>query len=154
MLCNLTILSKIAKIANKKGAHVIAAGRRLALASQRSRLRQTSAPVIRNRRGEQAIQVSATEAKNKLGELLDSVLRGGLVLISKHETPKAVLLSMDEYDALSSSAQTKLDALNEEFDALLARMQTAKARAGMNAAFSASSKQLGKAALAAARKRG
>lgn len=110
--------------------------------------------MIRNRRGEEAIQVSATEAKNKLGELLDSVLRGGLVLISKHETPKAVLLSMEEYDALSSSAQTKLDAMNDEFDALLARMQTAKARAGMHAAFSASPKQLGKAALAAARKRG
>ena len=50
-------------------------------------------------------------------------------------------------------AQSKLDAQNAEFDALLARMQTAKARAGMKAAISASPKQLGKAAVGAARKR-
>jgi hypothetical protein len=43
--------------------------------------------------------------------------------------------------------------LNDEFDALLARSQTAKARAAMKAAFSASPKLLGKAAVAAARKR-
>jgi hypothetical protein len=41
-----------------------------------------------------------------------------------------------------------------QFDALLARMQTPGARAGMKMAFDASPKQLGKAAVAAARKRG
>jgi len=51
-------------------------------------------------------------------------------------------------------AQSKLEDLNAEFDALLARMQTAKARAGMKAALNASPKRLGKAAVAAARKRG
>jgi len=123
------------------------------MALPRSRTRQTSAPAIRNRRGELAVRVSASEAKNKLGEVLDSVLRGGMVLITKHETPKAVLLSMEEYGALSSAAHGRLDALNGEFDALLAGMQTAKARAGMKAAFAASPRQLGKAAVAAARKR-
>ena len=48
----------------------------------------------------------------------------------------------------------KLDTLSGEFDALLARMQAPKARAGMKAAFDASPKQLGRAAVAAARKRG
>ena len=50
--------------------------------------------------------------------------------------------------------QSKLDVLSSEFDALLARMQTAKARKAMRAAFSASPEQLGKAAVAAARKQG
>ena len=127
--------------------------RRIALAIQRGRLRRSPASAIRNRRGEDPIRISATEAKNKLGEVLDSVLQSGMVLITKHETPRAVLLSMEEYGALSHTTQTRLDILNGEFDALLARMQTAKARAGMKAAFAASPKQLGKAAVEAARKR-
>jgi len=109
--------------------------------------------LIRNRRGEAPVQVSATLAKNKLGEVLDAVLQGGMVLITKHETPRAVLLSMEEYAALSRAPQTRLDTLNGEFDALLAGMQTPKARAGRKAAFAASPKQLGKAAVAAARER-
>ena len=100
------------------------------------------------------MKISATDAKNKLGELLDSVVQDGMVLITKHETPKAVLLSMEEYGALSRATQTRLDALNDEFDVLLARMQTPKARAGTRAAFNASPERLGKAAVAAARKRG
>jgi len=41
-----------------------------------------------------------------------------------------------------------------DFDALLAGMQTPKARAGMKAAFDATPRELGRAAVAAARKRG
>jgi antitoxin Phd len=123
------------------------AERRAALANRRNRLRRSSAPAIGKRRGE-AIKVSATEAKETFGGLLDSVLEGGTVLITKHGTPKAVLLSMEDYGALSRATQTRLDALNREFDAMLMRMQTRKARAGMKAAFAALPKQLGKAALA------
>ncbi len=125
----------------------------MTLAIPGSRLKRYPATAIRNRRGELAVKISATEAKNKLGEVLDSVLQGGMVLITKHETPKAVLLSMEEYGELSGRAQSRLDALNGEFDALLERMQSVKSRAGIKAAFSASSKQLGKAAVAAARRR-
>ena len=124
-----------------------------ALTIQPSPIKQSPVPAIRNRRGEAPAKISATEAKNNLGEVLDRVMQGGMVLITKHETPKAVLLSMEEYGALSSAAHTKLDALNGEFDALLERMQTDKARAGTKAAFAASPKQLGKAAVAVARKR-
>ncbi|MGH9661680.1 MAG: hypothetical protein ACRD96_24240 [Bryobacteraceae bacterium] len=42
--------------------------------------------------------------------------------------------------------------MSDEFDALLARMQTPASRAGMRSAFRASPKQLGKAAAVAARK--
>ncbi len=123
------------------------------MAIKRSRSRRSPIPAINNRRGEAPVKISATEAKNRLGEVLDSVMQGGMVLITKHETPRAVLLSMEEYSALSRASQTRLDTLNGEFDGLLARMQTAKARAGMKAAFNASPKRLGKAAVAAARKR-
>jgi len=61
---------------------------------------------------------------------------------------------MDQFKALQDSPQMKLDALSEQFDALLDRMQTPRARRGMSAAFNASPKQLGKAAVVSARKRG
>jgi len=58
-------------------------------------------------------------------------------------------------NASNSCTETReLDTLSAEFDALLVRMQTPAARVGMKSAFNASPKQLGKAAVAAARKRG
>jgi antitoxin Phd len=123
------------------------------LAMQRNRVRQNPVASIRSRGGEAPVEISATLAKNKLGEVLDRVMQGGVVVITRHETPKAVLLSMDEYTALSGAAQSRLDALTTEYDALLLRMQTGKSRAAMKAAFTASPKQLGKAAVAHARKR-
>jgi prevent-host-death family protein len=101
-----------------------------------------------------AARISATVAKNEFGRILDSVIQGGKVVITRHGTPKAVLISFAEFEALSRAGQVKLDTLSGEFDALLARMQTPAARAGMQAAFGASPKQLGKAARAVARKRG
>jgi PHD/YefM family antitoxin component YafN of YafNO toxin-antitoxin module len=81
-------------------------------------------------------------------------IQGGAVVITKHDSPKAVLISVENFNALSGAAETKLDTLSQEFDALLARMQTSKARRGMKAAFAASGKRLGQAAVAAARSRG
>jgi antitoxin Phd len=110
----------------------------------------------RNRRGEliQADSMSATQAKNELARILERVIQGGLVVITKHHVPKAVLLSVDEFNALSGGTENKLNTLSGEFDALLDRMQSPKAKAGMKAAFGASPKRLGKAAVAAIRKRG
>jgi antitoxin Phd len=111
---------------------------------------------FRNRRGERVdpSSVTATDAKKEFARVLEMVIRGGVVVITKHDAPKAVLLSVDEFNALAHAPSSKLDTLSGQFDALLARMQTPKARAGMKAAFAASPKQLGRAAVAAARRRG
>jgi antitoxin Phd len=111
---------------------------------------------IRNGRGEtlEPSSVTASEAKSEFGRVLEMAIQGGAVVITKHDAPKAVLISVETFNALSGAAETKLDALNHEFDALLAQMQTPKARRGMKTAFAASAKQLGKAAVAAARSRG
>lgn len=101
-----------------------------------------------------ATPFTATAAKNDFARLLEIAIRGGRAVITKHDTPKAVLISFDEFKAFTTAGAAKLETLSGEFDALLSRMQTAKARAGMKAAFNASPKQLGKAASAAARKRG
>ena len=113
-----------------------------------------SIAIFRNRRGEQASAFSATDAKKQFGRVLEMALRGGAVVITRHDAPKAVLLSVDEFNALTRATERTLDTLSAEFDAMLARMQTPRARARMTAAFRASPKELGKAARVAARKRG
>ena len=96
---------------------------------------------------------TATEAKHEFGRVLEQAIRGTTVVITKHNAPRAVLISMDEFKALQDAPELKLNTLTEQFDALLNRMQTPKARRGMSSAFNASPKQLGRAAVASARKR-
>ena len=112
--------------------------------------------MFRNSRGEtlEPSSVTASQAKSEFGRVLETAIQGGAVVITRHDAPKAVLISVENFNALSGAAETRLDALNHEFDALLARMQTPKARRGMKTAFAASAKQFGKAAVAAARSRG
>ena len=127
-----------------------------AYAVRLSRSRRNLAVTVHDYQSErqEASSITATEAKNEFGRILEKVIQGGTVVITKHNAPKAVLISMDKFNSLSRANRVKLDMLSGEFDALLARMQTPAARAGMKAAFDASPGQLGKAAVAAARKRG
>jgi prevent-host-death family protein len=95
--------------------------------------------------------VAATRFKNEFGAMFEQAALGGAVAITKHNTPKAVLLSYAEFEALTRASSPVLDELTEEFDALLARMQTPSAKSGMAAAFDATPEQLGRAAVKAAR---
>jgi antitoxin Phd len=95
--------------------------------------------------------VPATRFKNEFGAIFEQAALGGAVAITKHNTPKAVLLSYAEFQALTRSSSPVLDELDDEFDALLAGMQTAETRAGLAAAFDASPDELGRAAVKAAR---
>ena len=97
---------------------------------------------------------TATEAKHEFGRVLEQAIHGETVVITKHDSPRAVLMSIDQFKALQDAPRLKLNTLSNEFDALLERMQTPAARRGMSAAFDASSKRLGRAAVASARKRG
>ena len=97
--------------------------------------------------------VSATAAKNEFGRVLDEAVEKGAVAITRHDTPKAVLLSVDEYEALAAAGARRLEALTAEFDALYARMQTPRVRRGMKAAFDATPEEIGRAAVAEARAR-
>jgi prevent-host-death family protein len=101
-------------------------------------------------------RVTATEAKNEFGRVLDKAIRGDVVVITKHDTPTAILMSVDEFNILlgARKSESKINTLSAEFDSLLARMQSSRALKSMEAAFSASPEQLGRAALAAVRKRG
>jgi antitoxin Phd len=97
---------------------------------------------------------TATEAKNEFGRLLEWAIQGNAVVITRHDTPKAVLISMDEYNALKNAPALQLEGLSKEFDAMHQRMQTPKARAAVKALFHSTPSKLGRAAVVAARKRG
>ena len=124
------------------------------MAIQRNRVRQSPVAAIHNSRGEEPVKISATLAKNKLGEVLDRVMQDGVVVITRHETPKAVLLSMDlEYAALLRRNANQTGRVDNRLRRDAHADADQKSRGGMKAAFNAPSKQLGKAALARARKR-
>ena len=114
-----------------------------------------SAMTFRNRQGEwvDIPRVAASRFKNEFGAIFEQAALGGAVAITKHDAPKAVLLSYAEFESLIKSRASALDDLSAQFDSLLARMQTPKAVQGMAAAFDATPAQPGRAAKAAARKR-
>ena len=120
------------------------------------RTSEDATPTFRNHRGDplETDSFTATEAKSGFGRMLDLAMQGRAVIITKHDAPKAILISVDEFIAFSRAPEARLETLSREFDARLARMQTRKARLAMRKAFNASPKQLGKAAVAAARRRG
>lgn len=98
--------------------------------------------------------VPASRFKNEFGTMLERAAHGGAVAITRHDAPKAVLISYTEFKALVEARAPALDALTARFDDMLARMQTAKARDAVAAAFDASPAVLGRSAVkAAGRKR-
>lgn len=96
--------------------------------------------------------VAATKVKNEFGSILEKTMHSGAVAITRHDTPKAVLLSFAEFESLVKERSRSLDDPNSEFDGLLARMQTPQARKGGEAAFNASPIELGHAAVKTAQK--
>lgn len=102
----------------------------------------------------ETVTMNATDAKNQMGRMLETVMRGGVVLITRHEAPKAAVIPFSEYQRYTRAAEDQLNALRREFDQMLAGMQTAEARGGMQAAFDASPEHLARTAVKHARKRG
>ena len=110
---------------------------------------------FKNSRGElvDVPTVAATRAKNEFGQILEQATHSGAVAITRHDATKAVLLSLAEFESLVSTRSQTLDVLGNEFDELLAGMQTQRSRKGMKAAFNATPAQLGRAALKGARRK-
>ncbi len=108
---------------------------------------------FRNRQGKlvDVPVVAATRLKNEFGTVFEQAAVNGAVVITKHNTPRAVLLSYAEFEALTASSTPALNDLSERFDELLATMQTPEAKAGVAAAFDATPEELGAAAVKAAR---
>ncbi|WP_454788872.1 type II toxin-antitoxin system Phd/YefM family antitoxin [Mycolicibacterium lutetiense] len=107
---------------------------------------------FRNRAGElvDVPSVAATRFKNEFAAIVEQAALGGAVTITKHNAPKAVLISYAEFEALTHANTPALDELTDEFDTLLERMQAPESKAAMAAAFDATPEQLGTAAQSAA----
>jgi prevent-host-death family protein len=96
-------------------------------------------------------EFTATQAKNSFGALMSAAAAHGAVAVTKRNAPEAVLLSIDEYESLVSKIPDPLASLTDEFDALVAKIQSPKSRQAVDAIFSASPRDLGRAAVKAAR---
>ncbi|MCT7660778.1 type II toxin-antitoxin system prevent-host-death family antitoxin [Mycobacterium deserti] len=108
---------------------------------------------FRNREGElvDVPTVAATRFKNEFATIFEQAALGGAVAITKHNTPKAVLLSYAEFEALTRAGTPALDDLASQFDELLEKMQAPSSKRAMTSAFDAAPDQLGDAAVKAAR---
>lgn len=118
----------------------------------RSRTRAPRVRAERVRPAGNAFYMPAAEAKNRFATVLEAVNRGRDVVITKHNTPKAVVLSIEKFDLLTAATTPSLEALTEDFNTRLAHMQTDRVRSAMKRAFSASPDALAKAAVKAARR--
>jgi prevent-host-death family protein len=110
-------------------------------------------PKLRNRRGQPVKQFSATEAKNAFGQVLESAERDGIVAISRHDRPRAVVLSMEAYRELAGGADERLGKLEAEFDAMFEGMQAPGWEEAMQRGFDTPSRAVGPIAVKAARRK-
>lgn len=67
---------------------------------------------------------SATALATKFGDISRAVFQHGATVITKHNEPTMVLMSIERYIQLEHAAGQRLDSLTREFDQLYARMQT------------------------------
>jgi antitoxin Phd len=123
------------------------------LAAKMAKMSVMATLTFRNRDGElvDVPTVAATRFKNEFGTIFEQAALGGAIAITKHNTPKAVLLSYAEFEALTKASTPALDDLSDEFDQLLEKMQTPQSKSAMASAFAATSEQLGRAAEKSAR---
>lgn len=104
----------------------------------------------RDHRGQPMPLYSATDAKNAFGAVLEDAAKYGAVGITKHDKPRFVVLSVDEYASLQPQT---LPQLETEFDQLVERMQTPGATAAWDTLMAADTNELARHALVSPAKR-
>jgi len=104
------------------------------------------------------VTITAMEARNQFRRVLDIAASDRVVVITRYNVPRAVMISVERFHALSGDSRERvehnvmlLDTLAAEFDAMLEKMQTPEAQIAARKAFNASTEELGRAAAAAAR---
>ena len=66
---------------------------------------------------------SSTELATSVGAVTREVLQRGAVVITKHDEPVMVLMSLERYVELERAGTPDLNLLTDRFDELYARMQ-------------------------------
>lgn len=98
--------------------------------------------------------ISATELKNATADVFEQVASRRAVAITRHDKPRAVLLSVEQYEALTGEQKPDwLEKLHVEYRGMLDRMQGPEQRAAAEKLFNATPEELGEAALWAAQQK-
>lgn len=95
-------------------------------------------------------KVSATHLVAGMPKVTSTVMAEGAVLITRHDQPTMVLMSVDRYLKLEKAAAPDLAALTLRFDDMFARMQGETQAQAMADAFAMGPEALGAAAVRAA----
>ena len=96
------------------------------------------------------VPFTRTELAGELPKVSRTVLARGEVIITSHNRPEMVLMTVDRYRELQEASRPSLKALDQEFEALFQSMQTPASREGAQAAFGMRGDELGQIALRAA----
>jgi antitoxin Phd len=109
---------------------------------------------FRNARGElvEVETVPAARLKNEPATVIDRVLTGHAVAITRHDKPKAVLVSYEDFRQLAAAREAPLGALTADFDGLLQTLQSPGAKKALAAAFESTPVEIGRSAVEAAGK--
>lgn len=97
--------------------------------------------------------VTATELKNSTADVIDQVAARRAIAITRHDKPRAVLISIEEYEALTGQDPEWLEDLKRKYQGLLDSMQGPEQQAAAERLFQATPEELGAAAVLAARKK-
>ena len=95
-------------------------------------------------------EITASDLKNKFSEIARLTAREP-VAVTRHNRREFVILTAGQYEEFQQSRRAPLETLAGEFDQLVARMNTPKARRATASLFAAGGKTLGKAAVKARR---
>ncbi|RYD25090.1 MAG: type II toxin-antitoxin system Phd/YefM family antitoxin [Verrucomicrobiaceae bacterium] len=94
--------------------------------------------------------ITASALKNNFGHASRQAAKGALAITRRQRT-EFVLLPVAQYAELQRARQAPLDALSAQFDAMVGKMDTSAARQGTAKLFQAGWKELGQAAVKAAK---
>lgn len=95
-------------------------------------------------------EITASDLKNKFSEVARLTTREP-VAVTRHNRREFVILTAGQYEELQRSRRAPLETLAGEFEQLVAKMNTPKARRATASLFAASGKALGEAAVKARR---
>lgn len=97
--------------------------------------------------------VTATELKHSTADVLDQVSAGKAFAITRHDKPRAVLISLEHYKELTHSESDWLADLHAEYRGVLDEMQSPEQKAAARRLFEATPEELGAAAVRGAQRR-
>jgi len=93
---------------------------------------------------------SASDAKTKLGEVIDLVAASGIATITRRGRQRFAVMQLETVEALLNIVSDyQLESLGGRYDALIAKMQTEESKSAIDSLFSASPEEIGAAAMIA-----